>query len=418
MAADGNHEAERIPALDVLRGIAILGLLPANLPAFALPLRVTGGPVHFVSPAANERVAFAAQQLFVSEKFITIFALLFGAGLAVQLGGRQASVLRTYRRLALLAGIGLAHVALLWSGDILFFYAAIGAVAVIALRIPIGPRLALGAAAALVPFAVALVKAFDTDLGGSLAGPTTIEAALAAPTRGSVGAELLLFRSDDWIAQAAWRVHTWTHLAAWVATLHAWRLLGLFLLGSVALEAGLFRPGRSAHARRAVIFGLAIGLPLELGYTAFKVQDLPYGPHMGFVAMHELGSLALACSYTGALLLVPGPWLLCGVFRWLGGVGRLALTNYLGQSLVCTTIFCGYGLGLYGAVTRTELWLVAGLLGCAQLLLSQLWLRWFVMGPVEWLWRTVTWGSWQTIRRTRPPTGAGRLAGVPQASVT
>lgn len=398
------REGERLPGLDLLRGLALLGILPANLPSFALPAAPSDDVVHFMSPAVSEAVAIGVLRTLVAEKFITIFALLFGVGLALQRGRALARTddgfyPRTLWRLTLLAGLGLAHAIFVWHGDVLFYYATIGAAALAVSSLP--PRILLGAggAALLVPPLVLLGVAGVIGTLGDASGPATLEAALAAPDVGvgfgtGVGREVAIFRSGTYLEQLSVRAATWLFIFGSVVMFYGWRILGLFLFGMAAHALGLLSPGPRERAvlRRLLVGGLVVGLPIEVYQGVLHAGGpLPVAFGLRLEALHQVGSLSLALSYAAAVLLVPAAWCSRAPLRWVGNIGRTALSNYLSQSLICTFMFYSWGLGLFATLTRAQLWGVAAIVWSVQLVASALWLRWFVMGPVEWVWRTLTW---------------------------
>ncbi|MCO5169571.1 MAG: DUF418 domain-containing protein [Planctomycetes bacterium] len=403
-------ERQRIVALDVLRGVAILGILPVNVLSFALPAAVIEDAVHFMSPARSEAWAHGLLQTLVSYKFITIFALLFGAGLALQRSraGADASFYpRTGWRLALLAGLGLLHAFGLWHGDVLFFYATIGAVALALSWFPTPALLALGVLGAVVIPSVVLLLVSLVPVPVEL-GPRTLEAALAAPDAagavGSVGIgrEVEVFRGGTYLEMLGVRAVHWLYQLGAMLMIFGWRVAGLFFLGIAAERLGLLRPDERGRRvlRWMLVLGLVIGLPVELWQATVKATGpVPYAALLRVEAAHQVGSLALALAYAAGVLLLPAAWLPEAPLRWLSNVGRLALTNYLGQTVICTTIFYAYGLGWFATLTRVQLWGVAVAVWVVQLALSALWLRWFVMGPVEWAWRSLTWLKVQPLRR-------------------
>lgn len=411
------REGERLPGLDVLRGLALLGILPANLPSFALPAAPSDDVVHFMSPAVSEAVAHGVLRAVVAEKFITLFALLFGAGLALQRGRSLARAdegfyPRTLWRLLLLGGLGLAHAILVWHGDVLFYYATIG-VAALALS-SLAPRwlLGLGGVSLLVPpimlvGAAALIEAFGVPGGMEVGGPPTLEAALAAPHLDGglgvgVGREVAIFRSGTYPEQLSVRATHWLYVFSSVVMFYGWRVLGLFLLGLAAHRLGLLSPGPRERTvlRRLLAAGLVVGVPIEVYQGVLHARGpLPVAFGLRLEALHQLGSLSLALVYASAVLLLPTTWYARAPLRWLGNVGRTALSNYLSQSVLCTFVFYSWGLGLFATLTRAQLWGVAAIVWVVQLTVSALWLRWFVMGPVEWAWRSLTWWSPQPLVR-------------------
>lgn len=408
--AGPTREGQRIVALDVLRGVAILGILPVNVLSFGLPAAVIEDPVHFMSPARSEAVAHGLLQALFGYKFITIFALLFGAGLALQrarAADDPAFYPRTGWRLALLAGLGLAHAFGLWHGDVLFFYATIGAVALALSWFPMPALLALGLLGAVAAPAGVLLLMSLAPVPAEV-GPRTIEAALAAPDlAGAVGPiglgrEVEVFRGGSYVEMLGIRALHWLYQLGAMLLIFGWRVAGLFFLGIAGQRLGLLRPDERGRRvlRALLVVGLVVGLPLEVWQAVVKATGpAPHATLMRVEAAHQVGSLALALAYASAALLVPAAWLPRAPLRWLSNVGRLALTNYLGQTVICTFVFYSYGLGLFATLTRVQLWGVALAVWAVQLALSALWLRWFVMGPVEWAWRSLTWLKAQPLRR-------------------
>jgi uncharacterized protein len=376
------RDDERIAALDVLRGVAILGILPANLPSFAYPMAVCEDVVHFVSPAPSEAVAHGAMMLLIHFKFISIFSFLFGAGLALQRSRDASSAFfpRTAWRLALLAGLGVLHAVLLWPGDVLLYYACIGALGLAALGLAPRWLLVLGGALLIVPIGLSLLAApllsVAPDLAGLGASPRTLDAALAAPDVAGIGREVMTFRSDDYVAMLRVRVGAWAMFLIAVIIFYSWRIAGLFALGMAAFKLGLLAPddARRAWLRRLRLVGLVVGLPIEVAHAVAAARDVgTLSQKMLLHAAHEVGSLGLMAAYVSTVLLLSPATI--ARLRGLAAVGRLALTNYLGQTIICTTLFYGYGLGLYASVTRAQLWLVALAVWTLQVLLSLLWLR-------------------------------------------
>jgi uncharacterized protein len=404
-APGATREEERIPALDVLRGVALLGILQVNLYSFALPAAPADDVVHFMSPARSEAAAHFVVHALFQEKFITLFALLFGVGLSLQHArGGEGFYPRTLWRLALLGGLGLLHGLGLWYGDVLFVYATIGLGALVLVWAPPAALLPIGALSLALP--ILLMLSFSLfDLPAS-EGPRTLEQALAQPDlRGSVGPvgvgrEVEVFRHGSYGEMLAIRAEHWGFMLVAVLMVYGWRIAGLFLVGMGAHKLGLLRPeGRARVALLALVgAGLAVGLPIELWTALVRLHEpARTAVLMRVEALHEVGSLLLALAYASTILLLPPAWL--ARLRPLGNVGRLALTNYLGQTVVCTTVFYAYGLGWFATLTRAQLFVFGLAVWALQLALSALWLRWFVMGPVEWAWRSLTWGKVEPLVR-------------------
>jgi len=403
---------DRIDSLDILRGIALFGILLMNIESFAGPMLigVTG-----VDPALQgvDRAVDTAIYLLVQGKFYVIFSLLFGMGFALmhqraQAAGRmaEAAFLPLYlRRLATLLAIGLAHALLVWSGDILVTYALVALPMALLLR-DLPTRLLPWLAVALLAVAPAIL--FGLGLLGwlSLQMPEAAEpmraelAKQAAEVQALIASERAAYGpGGGWPQAVAHRARELAFLSYNLIVVF-WQVLGLFLLGAWCLRSGAIRdPQAWPRFHAAMRWGA-----LPLGAAAMWVS---YGilPTMPFDRMD------LQTGTASALQIVAGPlmglgyvsWMLrmLPALRWAAPAGRMALTNYLMQSVVCTLIFYGYGLGYFERLPRA--WQPAFVLALflAQVLVSHAWLARFRFGPMEWLWRGVTYGRLPALRRSR-----------------
>ena len=391
---------DRIQVLDVLRGFALLGILLANMPFYANPItatmlgEATGGP---------DRIVSALVRLLVEAKFYCLFSLLFGIGLFVQMTRAEAHgapFARLHaRRLLALGAIGVAHAFLLWSGDILTTYAILGGV-LLAFRTRRPTTLAVWALAVLlVPLVYYATSAVVTHLGTD--GGT-------AAARAERLAQLTARSAHDW--------QVYGHGSFAEVTLQRIRDFRLLLPSLVYMASGMFCMFLTGLwlARRGVLQDLrphrrwfvrivAVCAPLGLAANALVVIGRDRAGDLAWrlvtMVMRTVGAPMLCFAYAaGIALLVTSE-------RWrrrlapLGAAGRMPLTSYLLQSLVCTTVFYGYGLGFLGRVGIADGAALALLLWTAQLALSTLWLRHFAYGPAEWLWRALTYGRVPTMRR-------------------
>ena len=393
-------EGERWLALDVLRGLAIFGILTVNVLAFGSPARLPGyeaGAATRVDGLVDALLAF-----FVVGKFYTLFSLLFGVGFALQLAraqGRGVPFVAIYaRRLAWLAVLGAMHAVLLWDGDILFLYAVLGFVLLLFRRTQ--PRTLLMAAAVCLAasYATMLVgDALQYRGVGPWSGPVLDRHA------GMTAAEeaIAIYGGGSYAQIVAYRIAGLLRGAAVLFLEQGPTALAMFLLGLYAGREGLL-------ARLPEQFGRLGGWGAGLVAAALVANAVfVYGELVVDRPVIAVGGLA-----------VGGP-LLCGVYvlavvrilrsaRWQRGlrgvaaVGRMALSNYLLQSLVCTTIFYGYGLGFYNQMGAAVTVMAACALYAAQLALSAYWMSRFRFGPAEWLWRSLTYGRRQPLRRYGP----------------
>jgi uncharacterized protein len=398
--------ASRIFALDVVRGAALFGILVENVHLF--------GADSVAWDSLPDRVAFAVMHVFFESKTWTLFSILFGLGFTLQLerlGASGASVLPVFlRRLAVLFALGAAH-ALFFDGDILMLFAELGLGLLLVRRLPTRTLLLLAAALILV-FPLAHLALPDERR----AGPDEVRIARAELEEAqrsdvyAVGsfAEVLADNAD---AIPADPLENLTNPESGLS------VFAMFLLGCVIGRSGVLRdiPGHAAAIARVRAWGLGLGLGAMLverflhvtaGYDVFRAQAA--GPGVQFVGdlLFAYGITALALGYAAALVLAAETPRGKAALAPLATIGRLTLTVYLVQTLMFTTLFYGYGFGQayrLGPLAVTG-WAVAFF--ALQLLASQWWSRRFVFGPVEWLWRSLTYLKVQPLRRGSRPTHA------------
>lgn len=365
---------ERILVLDILRGFALFGVLLVNMLDFSgSGLRMgtigsRGGPL--------DQLADLSIVVLAVTKFYLLFSFLFGVGFAVQMR-RMADTGRPFvgfylRRLLVLFGIGMAHAVLIWDGDILRLYALAGLLLLLVRRLP--TRVLLGLA-----LVVALAGLFYFGQVGSIQQTSEMmdPAAVQAHTSGTYG-DLVQSR----LAQQ------------FVIDIQVPMVLVMFLLGLVVGREGLldqpdrYQPFLRRWWKPLLPIGLIGSLLLLIGFAESDNWLISIGV--------SVGAPALSFVYASAVLLNADR------LRWLAPVGQMALTNYLSQSLICTTLFYGYGLGLYDRLPPAGAALLVMLLFGAQVIISRWWMRPFRFGPMEWLWRTLTYLQPQPIRRQVP----------------
>lgn len=398
----------RVDALDTLRGVALFGILVVNLQFFANPVYDAG-----IASAGDGLLARAAAWLIAfafEAKFFVLFSFLFGYGVAVQLARGDAATARGdaratgtgrryARRLVGLLAFGLVHATLLFVGDILVSYVLFGA--------------ALWWVRAWTPHR--LVRLALACLALAVAGHVTIAVATGALGEGDAQVMRLLadeatrhYRGGfgDAVRQRVRDLavfYLFTPLFNW-PTIAAMFALGL-AAGKTGLAGDLAR--HLPMLRRHLPVALAIGVAGNLAYATFA--DVPTGAP-------ATRALLGAAAFTG--LALAGPALAyvyaCGVFEadrrpWLArrlapvrAAGRMSLTNYLGQAIVASLLFNGYGLGWYGRVGADGLLAIAIVVYAGQLACSTWWLRHFRLGPDEWLLRCWTEARWVPLRRPAP----------------
>lgn len=399
---------ERIQVLDVLRGLALLGIFLMNIEFFSRSLLEVSTGIES-SLTGVDWLADAFVYVFVRGKFWTLFSLLFGMGFAVMLerGRERGGFGAVYsRRLLVLLLIGVAHALLLWPGDILVPYALTGFVMLLLFRnTPVARLWKWGLALYLVPTVLMWMMVGGIALAQlDPAGADEVAAEIASGTA--------RMREDYARAAPVYSDGTFAEVTAqrWRDAKLQWSwfpmmipgILGVFLIGAWFMRSGVMRDA-AAHRplfRRLLLVGLPLGALLAVAAMPLLIDTPLTEPTVQLAAgtmLMTIGNLLLCLAYLSALVLATlGP--LPGLRDWLAPVGRMALSNYLLQSAFFTTVFYGYGLGMWGQVPRA--WQVVLALGffLLQVLLSRLWMRHFRYGPVEWLWRALTYLSLPRLR--------------------
>ncbi len=405
------RQSERIASLDVLRGFALLGILVMNIQSFAMVAVAYRNPTVYGDLSGANFLVWAGSHLLADQKFMTLFALLFGAGVVLfterleARNGRVAAV--HYRRTLWLLLFGAAHAYLLWHGDVLFTY-AICALFVFLLR-KRSPRflLVLGLIFVAVP---SFVNAFFNWSLAFAPPESVVEIRENWQPSAAVVAEEVATYQDSWLEQMAHRVPESIMMQTFVfATLLGWRAAGLMLIGMSLFKLGVLSARRSPRFYGAMmVLGFGIGLPL-IGYGITRSFGanwaFPYA-QFGSVQYNYWGSLFVSGGYIGLVMTVCQRGWLSGLTARLAAVGRMALTNYLAHTIICTFIFYGHGLGLFGQVSRLGQLGIVLAIWIVQLWVSPIWLRHYRFGPFEWLWRSLTYWQRQTLRRQT----SGRVA--------
>ena len=387
--------SERIATLDVLRGFALFGILLMNMEAFSGPLDMsfTGIDPHW---QGADYWADAFVYIFVQGKFFTLFSLLFGAGFAV-MAQRASSAGRDFTRFYLRRSLGLLiigalHAVLLWSGDILVAYALLS-FALLAFReaprswLPVlGTAAYVGAAVLMLLLGVLMQFA-----------PADASSAQQAAAVASIEAQRQAYGHGSYVQAVAQRLRD---LGASLGALLVVgpQILGMFLIGAWFARSGAIADPARYRRLWAVLRWLLLPLGLAVMFSSVYLQS--YNPPGRF---DMRGATAYALTAIAGLLMCLG-YLAWGVrwsryLQWLAPAGRMALSNYLGQSLVCTLVFYAYGLGWFEQMGRAGQLLFALLLFAGQVALSHVWLRRFQFGPVEWAWRALTYLQLPPLRR-------------------
>jgi uncharacterized protein len=384
---------ERIQALDILRGVAVAGILFANVLVFFGLFAIPPERAAAFPTVAADNIARFLEGVFIDGKFYSIFSLLFGIGFGVQLArGGDAALPRFKRRLRILLAIGAIHAILIWAGDILMLYALLG------FTMPWFARktnrellrwtiilLAIPTALYLVAFAAWMMAGTGTPSGQS--GGQMPAAVLRYFEAIGTGGFADAFKGNLVFLAGRW--------ADLVATVRFPKVLGMFVLGLWTVRTGLALSPADHRPTlvRWSLLGWGIGLPANIigAWASHEWQYLPPSPGalLGVVAQAiGVPMLALGYAATVVLLVVDGRRFI----SVMGPVGRMALTNYLMHSVMCVILSYGFGFGLWWHIGLSRAVAIAAIIIAVQIPLSALWLSQYRFGPVEWVWRRLTYG--------------------------
>ncbi len=387
--------------VDIIRGFALFGVLLVNMYGF--------GADSIAWNSLMDELAFGIMRIFFESKMWTLFSILFGFGFALQLQSAHAlsvSILPTYlRRLAVLFVIGAAH-ALLFDGDILMLYAELGLVLLVIRGL--STRL-------LLIIALGLILVFPLARYTSNQDPTAqlqeihnvneshSELELSQHTDVYATGTLIEVMADNTNAIPA------DPLEDLYTPESGLTVLGMFLLGFTIGRSGVMRniPVHIVSISRLRIWGLGLGLTamaaervlaVIYGYAVFREQQASTGVQLAGDLLFTFGVVALALGYASTLILTAQTSRGKAMLMPLASVGRLALTVYLTQTLFFTTLFYGYGFGQVFRLGPAMVTTWAVVIFALQIVVCQWWLIRFRFGPVEWLWRSLTYLKWQPLR--------------------
>lgn len=389
-------ERQRHLILDLLRGLALMGIALANYPEFALWTFLSSDEQAAMATADVDQAVRFFQYMLVDGKFYTIFSLLFGIGFSLILvrHGRRLFV----RRMLILVVIGLLHLLFIWSGDILLLYAIGGLI--LTLFIKVSDRCLLLIALLLIVVPVGL-DALTEFAGVDFAAPFYDAWWRAAGERGITEENFAAWLRDadsygqmyDFLVQGAYE-----RMWEFVGGHRLPKVVGLFMLGYLIGKHRLF--ARLSELPLRPLFGwtLAWGLPLSALYAWSATQGQPWGLTVHSL-LYAVSVVPLAAAYVAGVCLLYQRHSEAKVFPWLAAPGRMALTCYITQSLVGIVLFYGLGFGLGTSFGLVYVELTALGVFVLQIVCCLGWLRFFTFGPLEWLWRMLTYGRRFPIRR-------------------
>lgn len=395
--------SERFIILDALRGFALLGICMANFPEFSLYTFLSPEAAASMSTAVQDKITRYLLYIFVDGKFYTLFSLLFGLGFSIIIRNAERKGVNGFRifycRMGMLMLFGLLHLMFIWSGDILLLYALLGMLLPFFRQVPDKKLLGWALFFLILPIGVDLVCEITRT---NLALPFIRLQETYCAEYGINGTNFAYWLHDaedygtvfQFLVQGAC-----VRMQEFIIGNRYFKVLGLFLVGFYIGRNRIYADleGRKNLLVKVCRLGLIIGLPCSLLYAWSSMGGHPLSDTLHslfyFISVYPLGF-----AYAAGLCLLYLRVKSLSIWKWLAAPGRMALTNYIGQSVIGMFLFYGIGLGWGSTIglLQTEVIVLAVFL--FQMLFSRLWLSGFKFGPLEWIWRMLTYGKWLAIR--------------------
>lgn len=411
----GGAATIRYESLDAIRGIAVMGILAMNIVAFALPMSAYFNPAAGGPPSASDLATWAFNFIFVDSKMRGLFSVLVGASTllviqSAEANGRSAAGTH-YFRMLWLGLFGLAHYYLFWFGDILSLYAVCGLLLFLFRGLSIRGLLIWAAVFLFIALAF---------LGSTWLSLAMLESGRLPPeTAAAMGQQMTQFNammgpnSPTYAGDVRHFLGSYSEIAGTrmgadaaepfvQVMLFLWESMALMLIGMALFKSRMLTgewPASRYAKWAAICFIIAVpplaAMAWHSNQTGFDTMTV-FGTSLVFSTPFDI---LLTVGWAALIMLLIQTRASAALRARLAATGRMAFTNYLATSIVMTTIFYGYGLGLFGSVGRATLYLFCFGMWAAMLLWSKPWLERFQYGPLEWLWRSLARGSLQPMRR-------------------
>jgi uncharacterized protein len=392
--------ANRIDSMDVLRGVAVMGILVMNIQSFSMPDLAYHYPTMYGDLTGGNYSVWYWSHVLAEFKFITIFSMLFGAGIMLMRdhrieSGRWAVGLH-YRRMFFLLLFGLAHGYLVWFGDILYAYAICGMLLYVFFWAPSWLLIGLGVVSVFIANETTdYVSGLQMQYLSEEMHYRLLEQWNPEPMR--IKEEIAIYQGS-YATQMEHRPYEMLRIHRSFVPYIAFRVGGTMLIGMGLYRLRFFSAKLPLwiYVSVATLAG-AIGLYLVTEGVRYNeahewnFRDLQTWGRL----FNYWGSIPVALAWVAGIMIICKASFLHWFTRPFAAVGRMAFTNYLMHTAICTIIFYGHGFGLFSELERTEQFEVVVAIWVFQLIASPIWLSMFRFGPAEWLWRTLSYMKWQ-----------------------
>jgi uncharacterized protein len=403
---------DRILTLDVIRGVAVMGIFSVNVVAFAMVEAAYFNPAAYGGHSGANLALWATNMVVIDGKMRTLFSMLFGASMLLVIERAERSGRSGwwthFRRMIVLLGFGLVHYYFIWFGDILTLYALSGLVAFLFRRMSPEKLIALGVSfmlANMILFGLFLYGQHAADIAAHSPGATAKAIHDWNEGLGNMDPSAAEIAKDKALHLGSYANFVTDSLTHWRSVVGSnlpfiMDTVGLMLLGMAGFKSG-FLSGEwpDSSYRRLIVPAISLGAIAGAATVVYDIWSHFYvvGMMTAFIVAETPFITIMAVGYASLIILLSrrnGPLTQC-----IAAAGRCAFTNYLGTSIIASLVFNGWGLGLYGSVSRWQAWLLAPVIWCVMLLWSKPWLDRFNYGPFEWAWRSLSRGKLQPMRK-------------------
>jgi len=411
-----SEDSNRIVTLDIIRGVAVMGIFSVNVIAFAMIEAAYFNPAAYGGNHGPSLLLWATNMILVDGKMRTLFSMLFGASMLLVIERAEAAGRSGwwthFRRMIVLLGFGLLHFYLIWFGDILTLYAVSGLIAFLFRGRSVKTLVIVGCAllfANVLLFTGFLYSMYQADIAAHAPGATAKAIEKWNDGLGFFYPSAAEIAKDRALHLGSYAAFVGHNLAHWKNVLQGVLpfvadTVGLMLLGMAGYKSGFLTGEWSDERYRKVVApALFLGVIGGACVVAYDISSHFYsvGIMAAFIIFDVPFVTAMALGYAAVIILASrglGP-----LARRIAAAGRCAFTNYLGTSIIASLVFYGWGLGFYGSLQRWQAWLLAPVIWSIMLLWSKPWLEHFHYGPFEWAWRSLSRGKPQPMRRGHRP---------------